>query len=484
MPLDFPLPWAVVFLPWLGALLLGFLPRERPAALANVGVSAASFLLALALVWHPGGVQGWTQVDALNTPLVVLSFLIGLTTAVFSCGAVAAERFDAPRLRAYHVAFQVFMGAQALALLADNMGVMWVAIEIATMASVLMVAVHGTPPAIEAAWKLFILCGVGIALALLGTIILYLAAQPFVGHGDDGLSWTVLMGLAARADPGVLNLAFVFLLVGYGTKAGLVPLHSWLPDAEAEGPIAISAVLSGLLLNAALHAVLRAKAIVGAHADAVAPGRFLLALGLASLLLAAFALWRRRDARRFFAWSSIEHMGVAAIAFGLGGPAGNLAGLVHMLGHSLCKSAVFFGLGHAVQLRGSQKIADIAGLCTSHPALGWGLAVGIAAVAGLPPFALFASEFLLLVEIAGHYAWLVLPVGFGLLTATAAKIHTLQALCLGAPTPDAAAPAAGRFEDWFTLGPLWLHLVLALLLGVALPGPLAAMLGVAAGIPG
>ena len=489
MDVDFPLPWAVVFLPWLGALLLAFVPDERRAALVNIGVSGASLLLALGLLVHPGGTQGWTHVDALNTPLVVLSFVIGLTTAVYSCGALAAEQFDALRLRAYHVAFQVFMGAQALALLADNMGVMWVAIEIATMASVLMVAVHGTPPAIEAAWKLFILCGVGIALALLGTIILYLAAQPFVGHGDDGLSWTVLRGLAERADPGVLNLAFVFLLVGYGTKAGLVPLHSWLPDAEAEGPIAISAVLSGLLLNAALHAVLRAKAIVGAHAGAVAPGRFLLALGLASLLLAAFALWRRRDARRFFAWSSIEHMGLAAIAFGLGGPAANLAGLLHMLGHSLCKSAVFFGVGAAVQLRGSQKTADIRGLCASHPALGWGLALAIAAVAGLPPFALFASEFLLLVEVAGRHAWLILPLGLGLLVATTAKVGIMQALCLGAPAAAGSAPAPagvsmGALGGAFTLGPMWLHLVLAMLLGIALPGPLAAMLGAAAEIPG
>jgi hydrogenase-4 component F len=497
MPFDFPLPsfplpWAVVFLPWAGALLLAFLPRERQATLANIGVSAAGFLLALALLAHPGGIQGWTHVDALNTPLVVLSFLIGLTTAVFSHGAVGAERFDALRLRAYHVAFQVFMGAQALALLADNMGVMWVAVEIATMASVLMVAVHGTPPAIEAAWKLFILCGVGITLALFGTIILYLAAQPLVGHGDSGLSWTVLRGLAEQADPGVLNLAFVFLLVGYGTKAGLVPLHSWLPDAEAEGPIAISAVLSGLLLNAALHAVLRAKAIVGAHDGAVAPGRFLLAFGLASLLLAAFALWRRRDARRFFAWSSIEHMGLAAIAFGLGGVAGNLAGLLHMLGHSLCKSAVFFGLGAAVRLRGSQKTADIAGLCASHPGLGWALAIAIAAVAGLPPFSLFASEFLLLTEVAARHAWLILPLGIGLLTATVAKLHILQALCLGDPTPDAPRDAASGImagadwftRDWFTLGPVWLHLALALLLGAALPGPLAMLLGQAARIPG
>lgn len=482
MPFDIPLAWAIVFLPWLGALALAFLRREEHAALVNIGVSAASLGLALGLPWQPPGVAGWTHVDALNTPLLVLGGIIGLTTAVYSRGALAAEQFDAARLRAYHVAFQVFMGAQALALLADNMGVMWVAIELATLASVLMVAVHGTPAAIEAAWKMFILCGVGIALALFGTIVLYLAAQPLVGplDQDSGLSWTVLMGIAARADPGVLNLAFVFLLVGYGTKAGLVPLHAWLPDAEAEGPIAISAVLSGLLLNAALHAVLRAKAILGAAPGAVAPGPFLLAFGLASLLVAAFALWRRRDARRFFAWSSIEHMGIATIAFGLGGVAGNLAGLLHMLGHSLCKSAVFFGLGRAVRLCGSQRIADIAGLCTAHPALGWALAIAVAAVAGLPPFGLFASEFLLLVEAAARHPWLILPLGIGLLTATAAKIHTMQALCFGDP-PAAPAPY-GR--DWSTLGPIWLHLVLALLLGVALPAPLAALLGDAARIPG
>jgi hydrogenase-4 component F len=241
--------------------------------------------------------------------------------------------------------------------------------------------------------------------------------------------------------------------------------------------------LSGLLLNAALHAVLRAKAIVGAHPDAVTPGPFLIAFGLASLLLAAFALWRRRDARRFFAWSSIEHMGLAALAFGLGGATANLAGLLHMLGHSLCKSAVFFGVGHAAQLKGSQKTADIGGLVASHPGLGWALALGIAAVAGLPPFGLFASEFLLLTEAAATRWWLIAPLGIGLLVAAAAKIHTLQALCLGDATPDAAeAPPA--WTERTTLGPIWLHLGLALILGAALPAPLSALLAAAARIPG
>src|ERR671916_677757 len=275
-----PLPWIVVLLPWAGAVALALVPRQRAAALANIAVSAATLVPALLLLGHPHGELGPLRVDPLNAPLVALSALVGLTTAVFSGGQLPAERLDALRGRAYHAAFQLFMGAQALALLSDNLGIMWVAIEMATLSSVLMVALHGSPAAIEAAWKFFILCGVGIALALFGTIVLHLAAQPLAGHGDPGLSWAALRAVAAGCDPGLLNLAFVFLLVGYGTKAGLAPLHSWLPDAEAEGPIAISAVLSGLLLNPALHAVVRAKAIIGAHPEAVAPGPFLVTFGL------------------------------------------------------------------------------------------------------------------------------------------------------------------------------------------------------------
>ncbi len=473
-----PLPWIVVFWPWLGALALLGVARARPAAWVNLCVSAVSLLLALLLLATPEGIQGWTRVDALNQVLVLLSAIIGMTTAVYSAGQIEAKGFDTLRLRAYHGAFQLFMGAQALALLADNMGVMWVAIEIATLASVTMVAVHGTRAAMEAAWKFFILCGVGIALALFGTVVLYLAAQPVAGHGDVGLSWAALRAVAARCDAGLLNLAFVFLLVGYGTKAGLVPLHFWLPDAEAEGPVSISAVLSGLLLNAALLALLRAKAVVGAHPGTLAPGPFMLALGLASVLLAGFCLWRRRDARRFFAWSSIQHMGLAAFAFGLGGPLGNLAGVLHLLGHSLSKSAVFFGIGLAARIKGSQQVAAIGGLVAGHPALGWSLVLAIALVAGMPPGVLFASEFLLVSEAVARLWWLALPLALGIFVAVAAKIDMLQRLCLGTPTPDAVVP--GRLEVLTTLGPIWVHLALLLVLGMALPAGGAALLARAA----
>jgi hydrogenase-4 component F len=475
------LPWLIVFLPWAGAAVLAVVPSVVLAARLNIAIAALGLLLGILLLGYPHGEQGWTRVDALNVPFVVLAGFIGLTTAVFSAGQIEAEGFDGLRGRAYHAAFQILLGAQALALLSDNLGVMWVAIEIATLVSALMVAVQGTPAAIEAAWKLFILCGVGIALALFGTIVLTMAAQPVLGtaaggHGGDGLSWAALRAVAERCDPGLLNLALVFLLVGYGTKAGLVPLHSWLPDAEAEGPIAISAVLSGLLLNAALIAMLRATTIVAAHPETVAAGAFLAAFGLASLLVAALALWQRRDARRFFAWSSIAHMGIAAFALGLGGAAASLAGLLHMIGHSLLKSAIFFGIGHAARLKGSQAIADIGGLVTTHPALGWGLALGIAAIAGLPPFLLFASEFLVVMETAAT-AWVLLPaLGLGLFAAAAAKIVALHGLCFGDPTPAAPAAAMGRAATVSALGPLWLHLLLAAALGVAMPGALAAML--------
>lgn len=474
-----PLPWIMVFLPWLGALVLLAIPKLRLASALNIAVAAASLVVAAGLFTLPYGEQGWTRLDALNLPFVALAAFVALTTSVFSAATLAAEGFDHWRIRAYHAAFQVFLGAQYLALLADNLGVMWVAIEIATLATVLMVAVHRTPAAMEAAWKFFMLCSVGIALALFGTILLYSAAQSLL-PSEAGLSWAALRAVAARCDAGTLNLAFVFLLVGYGTKAGLVPLHSWLPDAHAEGPVPISAVLSGLLLNAAMLAILRGKAIIAAHPSTIAAGPFLMALGLASVLLAALALWRRRDARRFFGWSSIEHMGIAAFAFGIGGPAANLAGLLHMLGHSLVKSGIFFGIGRAAQQKGSQKIAAISGLISSDPWLGWGLALAIGAIAGLPPFLLFASEFSVLTAAMAAQPWFAAVLALGMVVAATALISTLQALCFGAATPDLPGDPSGLA----VLVPLWLHLAVAVALGLAMPAMLTGMLGMAAGVIG
>ena len=462
--------WWLPALHAIGALVLACLPGLGAAAVANIAFAVAGLVLAVFLAFEPFGLQGLLHLDALNLPLLLVAAFVGATTAWFSWAMLPREGLGPRAGRAYHAAFQLFLGANHLALLSDNLALMWVAIEAATLATILMVGMQRSPAAIEAAWKFFVLCGVGIALALFGTVVLALAAQPLAAEGE-ALSFTALMQLGARADPGLLTLAFVFLALGYGTKAGLAPLHSWLPDAHAEGPMAISAVLSGLLLNAALHAVLRAKAVVGLNPAVLPPGWLLLGMGVLSLLLAALALWRRRDARRLFAWSSIEHMGLAAIGFGLGGP-GALAGLLHLLGHSLVKSAIFFGLGRAIAAKGSQRLADLRGLAASDPALGWPLLVAVLAVAGLPPFSLFASEMLLVQQALAQWPILALPLLVGLLLAGLALLKAVQGLCLGPATPDVGPRGSG----WGVLAPLWLHLLAALLLGMALPASLTALL--------
>ena len=272
---------------------------------------------------------------------------------------------------------------------------MWVAIELATLTTVVMVGIYRTHAAIEAAWKYFILASVGIALALFGTILVYMAAEPVMGAGLNAMVWTDLVAHAASLEPAMLNLAFVFLLLGYGTKIGLFPLHAWLPDAHAEGPTPITAVLSGLLLNVALYALLRCKMLLAGNPEALAPGPLMIGMGLVSLLFGAFMLYRRRDIKRLFAYSSIEHMGLITFAFGLGGPIANFAGLLHMALHSLTKSAIFFAVGDISQVKGTQKIADMGGLTTTNPLIGWGLVIGVAAIAGLPPLGIFTSEFLM-----------------------------------------------------------------------------------------
>ena len=235
---------------------------------------------------------------------------------------------------------------------------------------------------------------VGIALALFGTILVYMAAEPTIGVGLNAMVWTDLVAHAVSLQPAMLSLAFVFLLLGYGTKVGLFPLHAWLPDAHAEGPTPITAVLSGLLLNVALYALLRCKMLVTGNPEALAPGPLMILMGLVSLLFGAFMLYRRRDIKRLFAYSSIEHMGLVTFAFGLGGPLANFAGLLHMILHSLTKSAIFFAVGDISQVKGTQKIAEMGGLTKTNPLLGWGLVIGVAAIAGLPPLGIFTSEFL------------------------------------------------------------------------------------------
>jgi hydrogenase-4 component F len=462
---------AILLIPLLSAAILALLPWYWLASRLNAAAALATFLSALLLLVQRPDPTGYLFVDDLNVVFVVLGTFVGFTTSAFSASYIAHEleigRLTPRYLRFYHAMYQTLMFAMNLALLANNIGLMWVAIELATLTTVAMVGIYRTAEALEAAWKYFILGSVGIALALFGTILVYMAARPVIGEGHDAMVWTTMIEKAASFSPELLNVAFIFLMLGYGTKVGLAPLHAWLPDAHAEGPTPISAVLSGLLLNVALYAVLRFKMLLAANPAAISPGPLMVTLGLVSVVFAAFMLYRRRDIKRFFAYSSIEHMGIITFAFGMGGALANFAGLLHMTMHSLTKSAIFFAVGHIAQLKGTQRIAEIRGLTETRPVLGWGLVLGVVAIAGLPPMGVFMSEFLIVSSTFARAPFLAIVLVFGILVALGALMLRLSEVAFGEPTGKAEPVHASYI-------PLYAHLALVLAAGIYLPGPLVA----------
>jgi len=357
----------------------------------------------------------------------VLTTFVGFTTSIFSASYIGHEldvgRLTPRFLRFYHAMYQLLMFAMNLALIANNIGVMWVAIELATLTTVLMVGIYRTHEALEAAWKYFILGSVGIALALFGTILVYMAARPVLGEGLDAMVWTVLITRAGAFDPALLNVA--------------------------------------------LYALLRFKMLLALNPAALAPGPLMVTMGLISLVFAAFMLYRRRDIKRMFAYSSIEHMGIIAFAFGMGGPLANFAGLLHMTMHSLTKSAIFFAVGHIAQVKGTQRIADMGGLTETNPVLGWGLVLGVVAIAGLPPLGIFMSEFLVVTSTFARAPWLAIILVSGILIGVAALFLRLNTIAFGEPR-GATAKAKASYV------PMFAHLALVFVAGIYMPPALVA----------
>ncbi len=475
-------------MPLFGSVILGIFGARRWAPEMNVGISLATFLASITLtvrvMQHGSMLVGNEQffVDPFNVFLVALTAFVGLTTSLFSRPYMRIEehhgRVNILRLRLYHSMFQLFMFTMLLALLTNNLGLLWVAMEAATLSTVLLVSLYRTAASLEAAWKYFILCGVGIAQALFGTILLYFAAEKVLGaQGSTALLWTHLNAVKGQLEPTVLSLAFVFLLVGYGTKVGLAPLHNWLPDAHAEGPTPVSAVLSGLLLNVALYAVVRCKVLVDGAVHSGLASHLMMGFGLLSVVLAAFFLWRQRDIKRLFGYSSIEHMGITTFAFGMGGPVANFAALLHMTVHSLTKSAIFFAVGHATQKAGTQVMDDIRGLIVISPSIGWGLMVGALAILGMPPFGVFASEFLILTTAMRDHAWATPILLLALGIAFAAIFGRVQSMVFGENNLKALPHSPA-------LVPVFAHLGLVLGLGLYIPPALAEWYRLAAALIG
>jgi hydrogenase-4 component F len=461
----------VLLIPAVAAALLAAMPGYRWSARLNVLAAFLSFATAVSFFAVQPTPGAYLLVDDLNKVFIILTTLVGFTTSVFSASYIEHEieigRLTPTFVRFYHAMYQTLMFAMNLALVANNIGLMWVAIELATLTTVLMVGIYRTHEALEAAWKYFILGSVGIALALFGTILVYMAARPVLGEGLYAMVWTVLITRAGQFDPALLNLAFVFLLLGYGTKVGLAPLHAWLPDAHAEGPTPISAVLSGLLLNVALYALLRFKMLLALNPAALAPGPLMVTMGLISCVFAAFMLYRRRDIKRLFAYSSIEHMGIIVFAFGMGGALANFAALLHMTMHSLTKSAIFYAVGHISQVKGTQKIADMGGLTVTNPVLGWGLVLGVVAIAGLPPLGIFMSEFLVVSSTFARQPWLAALLVLAILVALGGLFLRLNSIVFGEPRGPTMPTEASYV-------PMFAHLAIVFMAGIYMPPALVA----------
>ncbi len=369
-----------------------------------VTVAAGSILLILALIiafriTTQGPIASFHRffyADSLSSVAILVVAVVGFTASIFSTGYMRHQSEHAPlsarRLESYHILFHAFILAMLLVPIVNNLGIMWMGVEATTLASALLVALYGTPEALEAAWKYIIIGSVGIALGLFAVVLIYYAGIQQLGQGNYDLNWTTLVPVGPHLNHDVMRLVFIFALIGFGTKAGLAPMHTWLPDAHSEAPVPVSALLSGVLLSLAMYAILRFYHLSVLSLGHAYPSHLLLGFGLLSILIATLFILRQTDYKRLLAYSSVEHMGIIACGFAFGGPLATSGALLQMLNHAIIKSLMFFAVGNVLLKYDSKYIKDISGLLRISPLTAGTLIIGGLALTGAPPFSMFVGE--------------------------------------------------------------------------------------------
>ncbi len=429
-----------------GSLLLKDRRAVDALQCAQAGALLASAVLVAGSVAAGGGVSAGMllQADALSAWLDVILSLVGSTGTLYAVGYMGEEidcgHLSLTRYRRFFCLFDLYLAAMLTAVNQENIALMWIAVEGSTLSAALLIGFERSKAALEAGWKYVILSSVGIALALFGTILIYYSSEHLLGVSSEALRWSQLYRVAEGLDPTAIKVAFIFAVIGYGTKAGVAPMHTWLPDAHAEAPTPVSAMLSANMLTLAVYAILRFKAVTDHAVGPAFSGRLLVGLGLLSLAIAAAFFLVQRDYKRLFAYSSIEHIGVALLGFGIGG-AGTFAGTWHLLNHALAKSTAFYGAG-LVFLRHNHKLLDrVTGLLGQMPLAGGAILIAGVALAGLPPFGLFASE--VLIAVGTYAARPELAAAFLLLLAVAFATLLYQVLRMALGSPGEAGRALG-----------------------------------------
>ncbi len=460
----------------------------RIVARGSSVAAGAGFVLSLVLaaqvvsVGSVGFGRGdFLRADALSAVLVLAVTLVAWISLAHGGGLLrrARERgeLDEARLRRFHLLTNLFLFTMLLSVTANNVGMMWVAVEATTITTAFLIGLEDSREALEASWKYILIGSVGIALAFVGTVLGYFDFVQRVGEMPHALNWSVLAGVADRLNGDVLRIAFVFILVGYGTKAGLAPMHTWLPDAHSEAPAPTSSMMSGSLLVVALYAVLRWKVVVDACVGSLFTDRMLLLTGTLSVAVAAVLMIRQVSYKRMLAYSSVEHVGLMCVGAGLG-PLGVLAALLHLIGHAAGKSLLFLLSGNILEVYGSTRIFAVRGLLRARPWIGALFLSGTLALLGLPPFSLFVSE--VMIFRAGFLAGRPLLTGFLILLTLLLFVYFLgyvNRLLYGHPPAELPVPAGAGPRE---LLPLWVNLTVLLSAGIVIPGPLLRLLRMAA----
>ena len=441
-------------------------------ALAVVAVQVGADVLAHGPV---SALDGFLRADALSALVIGLTAFVALVSAIYAVGYFRhdsrAGKITDAQLRRYYVLTPLFVSSMMLVPLADNLGVMWVAIESTTLASVLLVTFYNQKTSFEAGWKYIIIGSVGISLALFGTVFTYYSAVDVLGADTHhGMNWSVLVGIAEKFDQKAMRLAFILVLLGYGTKAGLAPMHTWKPDAYAEAPVPTAALLGAGFINCALYGIIRFDTLAERCLGHEFPGKLLAGFGVASILVAAPFVVAQRNFRRILAYSSIDHAGIMVAALGFGGKLGALGAALHMLFHGVTKPLMFFCAGNVQQHFGTPYFWKVRGVIRSLPWTGGLFLMATLAVTGTPPFSIFQSEFTILsAALAADRGWLALLFVVGVVTIFGGFLVHMAKMNLGVPHAEATARVA---ECPWKLSAMGLVATVVVALGFWLPTPL------------
>jgi len=478
------LPLVTLAIPFAAALGIAVLPahdgsartfeRIHLAALAAMALSAFTVVGRVMAGADLVAFGGWLFVDPLAAIFVGLVGLVGLMTGLYAIGYLrhdlAHGEIGVKQAKVFYGFFHFFLFTMLLVVTSNNIVMMWVAVEATTLGSAFLVGLYGKRSSLEAAWKYVIICTVGVAFGLYGTVLTYADGSAVLADPHGAILWTNLVAGAHLLDPTLAKIAFVFVLIGFGTKAGLFPMHAWLPDAHSEAPSPVSALLSGVLLKCALFVVIRYLILTSRAVGPEFPQQLLLILGFLSIAVASFLLYAQKDLKRKLAYSSVEHIGIIALGLGFGGPLGIGAALLHTINHSLAKALIFCGSGNVLMKYGTRDLSVVKGLLRVAPLSGVMIMAGALALAGFPPFNLFVSEFLVIsagLE-AGH-PWLVGASVLLLTVTVAAFVQIVSGSVLGKNPETVKVGDVG----WRVLAPMGVLLALVLVMGVAVPTPVA-----------